>query len=413
MGRHHRALAGVLVVLAVLGSSGRAQTPSDWPQWRGRNRDGVITAFSEPRAWPERLTRQWTAEVGLGYATPLLVGDRLFMFSRQGDDEVMSALDAANGSVLWRSAYPAPFTMQSAAARHGPGPKSTPTYANGRVFSIGMTGVVSAFDAPSGKLLWRKPAPGIMTLYTSHAFSPLVDRGMVVFHVGGHGQGALTAYDEATGDVRWRWDGDGPAYGSPIVAELGGTRQIVTFTQDKLVGVDAATGALLWERPYTTPGTQNSITPILYGETLIVSGNQQPVVAFTVERSGDRFVTEDVWENADASMRMSNGVIAGDVLFGLSTRASGQYFAIDARSGKTIWTSEGRQAGNAAISRWGDLVFSLEDDGELLVLRGVAAGFDPLRRYRLAESPTWAQPVIAGERLFVKDESSLALWTLN
>jgi outer membrane protein assembly factor BamB len=413
MAHPHRPLAGVLVVLAVLGSSGRAQTPSDWPQWRGRNRDGVIAAFSEPRAWPERLTRQWTAEVGLGYATPLLVGDRLFMFSRQGDNEVMSALDATNGSVLWRSAYPAPFTMQSAAARHGPGPKSTPTYANGRVFSIGMTGVVSAFDAPSGKLLWRKPAPGIMTLYTSHAFSPLVDRGMVVFHVGGHGQGALTAYDEATGDVRWRWDGDGPGYGSPIVAELGGTRQIVTFTQDKLVGVDAATGALLWERPYTTPGTQNSITPILYGETLIVSGNQQPVVAFTVERSGDRFVTEDVWENADASMRMSNGVIAGDVLFGLSTRASGQYFAIDARSGKTLWASEGRQAGNAAISRWGDLVFSLEDDGELLVLRGVAAGFDPLRRYRLTESPTWAQPVIAGERLFVKDESSLALWTLN
>jgi outer membrane protein assembly factor BamB len=304
------------------------------------------------------------------------------MFSRQNDDEVMSALDAATGTVVWRSAYPAPFTMQSAAARHGPGPKSTPTYANGRLYAIGMTGVVSAFDAASGKLLWRKPAPGIVPLSTSHAFSPLVDRGMVIFHVGGHGEGALTAYDEVTGDVRWRWAGDGPGYGSPIVAELGGTRQIVTFTQDKLIGVDAATGALLWERPYTTPGTQNSITPILYGQMLIVSGNQQPVVAFNVVKRNDRWVTENVWENADVSMRMSNGVIVRDALVGLSTRSSGQYFGLDARTGKTLWMSEGRQAGNAAIARAGDLLFLLEEDGELVVMRG-AAGFEPLRRYKV------------------------------
>jgi outer membrane protein assembly factor BamB len=413
MAFNHRALAVVIILFTGSGSTGRAQAPSDWPQWRGPNRDGVIAAFSEPQAWPEQLTLRWKAEVGLGYATPLLVGDRIYMFSRQGEEEVMTALDAANGTVLWRSAYPATFTMQSAAARHGPGPKSTPTYANGRLYSIGMTGVVSAFDAATGKVLWRKPAPGIAPLYTSHAFSPLVDRGMVIFHVGGHGEGALTAYDEATGDVRWRWAGDGPAYGSPIVAELGGTRQIVTFTQDKLVGVDAATGALLWEQPYTTPGTQNSITPILYGQTLIVSGNQQPVVAFNVVKRNDRWVTENVWENADVSMRMSNGVIARDALVGLSTRSSGQYFGVDARTGKTLWMSEGRQAGNAAIARAGDLLFVLEDDGELIVVRGPASGFEPLRRYKVSDSPTWAQPAIAGNRVFVKDESALALWTLN
>ena len=128
-------------------------------------------------------------EVGSGYATPLLVGDRLYVFSRQGENEVMAALDAASGKVLWRTSYPAPFTMDKAAAPHGPGPKSTPAYADGKLFSIGMSGIVTAFDAASGKQLWQKPGLPAQPLWTSHSFSPLVDRGRVVFHMGGNDQG--------------------------------------------------------------------------------------------------------------------------------------------------------------------------------------------------------------------------------
>jgi len=408
------ALSLTLALALSLAPAIEAQRPAaDWPQWRGPNRDGAIAGFTEPAAWPESLTQRWKVEVGLGYATPLVVGDRIYMFSRQGENEVMSALDPATGKTLWQTGYPAPFTMQSAAARHGAGPKSTPVFANGRLYSIGMTGVVTAFDAASGRQLWQKPGSSVVPTYTTHAFSPLVDRGLVIFHVGGHNQGALTAYDVNTGEVKWSWNGDGPGYGSPMAVDLGGTHQIVTITQSKIAGVDAATGALLWERPYVVSNVTNSITPVLYGQTLIVGGTNFPLSAFSVARRNNQWVTENVWENADVPIRMSNGVVVGDAFFSMSTRNAGQYFCVDAKTGKTLWVSEGRQAGNASIERAGNVLFILEDDGELVVARSSSAAFEPLRRYKVAETETWTQPAISGNRIFVKDVSSLTLWTLN
>lgn len=406
------ALLTIVIVAALFTGVAAQQAPADWPQWRGPNRDGAVASFAAPASWPEQLTRKWKVDVGLGYATPLLVGNRLYLFSRQGENEVMSAIDPDSGKTLWQTSYPASFTMNSAAARHQAGPKSTPVFSNGKLYSIGMTGVVTAFDAATGKQLWQKPGSSVVPLYTSHAFSPVVDRGLVIFHVGGHNQGALTAFDANTGDVKWSWSGDGPGYGSPIVADLVGVRQVVTITQAKVIGVDAATGALLWERPFVTPNSNNSATPVLYGQTVIVSG-VGPAVAFTVARRGNTWVTENVWENAEVPYRMSNGVIVRDAFFNLSSRNMGQYFAVDAKTGKTLWTSEPRQAGNAAIVRAGDLVFSLEEDGELVVFRSGPTAFEALRRYKVADSETWTQPAISGNRVFVKDVSTLTLWTLN
>lgn len=401
-----------IVVGGFIGSVVQAQTGSDWTQWRGAARDGAIGGFTEPATWPQQLTRRWKVEVGLGYATPLVVGNRLYMFSRRGNNETMSALDAQSGKELWSDGYPAAFEMNSAAARHGPGPKSTPVFAGNRLYAIGMTGIVTAWDATTGKRLWQKPGSTNVPMYTSHSFSPLIDRGLVIFHVGGHNQGALTAYDINTGDVKWSWNGDGPGYGSPVVADFGATRQIVAITQGKVVGVDAATGALLWERPYVTGNFTNSMTPIVLGQNVIVS-NGGPASAFTVARQNTRWTTTDVWTNDEIAMRMSNGVVADGMLFSLSTRNAGQYFAVDAASGKTLWMSPGRQAGNASIQRAGNVIFSLEDDGELVVVRGSKTAFEPLQRYKVADTDTWTQPVISGNRIFVKDISSLTLWTLN
>ena len=252
----------------------------------------------------------------------------------------MAALDADSGKVLWQTGYPVQFAMNRSAAAHGQGPKSTPAFADGKLYAIGMTGIVTAFDAATGKQLWQKPAPRVVPTWTTHSFSPLVDRDRVIFHVGGHDQGALTAFDANTGDVSWSWKGDGPGYGSPIIADFGGTRQIVTMTQQKLIGVDAATGTLLWERPFVTNYGQNAITPVLYGQTLIFSGHQIPVAALTVTKQNNQWATEKLWENADVSLYMSDAVIVGDTLVGFSQRNSGQFFGLDARTGKTLWTSD-------------------------------------------------------------------------
>jgi outer membrane protein assembly factor BamB len=250
-------------------------------------------------------------------------------------------------------------------------------------------------------------------LYTTHAFSPVIDGSNVIFHVGGHDKGALTAFDIATGATRWSWTGDGPGYGSPIVATIGGTRQIITITQSKVVGVDATSGALLWERPFPSQVQTNSNTPILYGQTIVVSGNGGPTVAFTAARDGARWTTTTVWENAEVPLRLTNLSLVGDVLFGLTNRNAGQYFAIDAKTGKSLWVSPGRQTSNAAIARAGEYLFSLEDDGDLVVLKNSASAFEVVKKYKLAEGETWAEAAFSGNRIFVKDLNHLTLWTLS
>jgi outer membrane protein assembly factor BamB len=409
-----RRAAIILLLIGGLTAAGQArQAATDVTQWRGANRDGAVSGFTAPAMWPAQLTQRWKIDVGFGYATPIVVGNRVYVFSRQGDDEVMSGIDAASGKVLWRTAYPAPFEMNNAAKPHGPGPKSTPVFSNGRLYSIGMAGTVTAFDAATGKQLWQKPGSIPLPMYTSHAFSPLIEGQHVIFHVGGHNKGALTAFDLNTGQVRWEWSGDGPGYGSPIVADFGGVRQLVTITQGKLVGVNAATGALLWEQPLASPNFTNSITPVRFGDAVIVWGHGGPMTAFTITRSGNQWTAMPAWEAPDLPGRMSNSVIDGDVMYGLTSRNMGQYYVVDVKSGKTLWSSEPRQAAQAALVRAGNILFALESDGELVIFRTSRAGLEDLKRYKVADAETWTQPAISGNRIFVKDVSTLTLWTLN
>jgi outer membrane protein assembly factor BamB len=274
-----------------------------------------------------------------------------------------------------------------------------------------MGGTVTAFDAASGKQLWQVPGGPVLPLWNT-GMSPLVDRGLVIVHVGGHKQGALTAFDAMTGAVMWAWTGDGPSYSSPVVTDLHGVRQIVTLSQEHVVGVSATDGQLLWRRPFPT-SDQNIIMPIVLGDIVIVGGYQKPTSAFRVVRNGNEWTTEDVWQNPEVWQFMTNGVMFGDRLFGLSTRNRGEYFLLDAKSGARVWGSAPRQAENAAIVRAGDVAISLEDDGELLVGRVSGAQFQELKRYAVAETATWAAPVVSGNRIFVKDVSALALWTVD
>ena len=410
----HRIVIGT-VLAVTLGAVSHAQRPStDWTQWRGPNRDGTIAAFTPPATWPETLVQRWKVEVGTGYATPIVVGDRVYQFSRIGDNETMTAFDAASGKQLWQGGYPAPFTMQSATVQHGPGPKSTPVFFNNRLYSIGMTGTVVAWDAASGKMLWQKPGdPKNVPTFTTHAFSPVVEQGLVIFHLGGHNNGAITAFDVNTGSQKWSWNGDGPGYGSPVIVTVEGTRQLVTITQDKLVSLDPATGALLWERPFASGNDTNSVTPVAAGSTVIVSGNGGPSVALGISRKGGQWSADPLWENTDIPARFNDPVIVGDHVIGMAQRNTGQYFGVDLKSGKTLWTSEPRQGAKSALQRAGNLIFILEADGELVIARDSATAFEVVKRYKVADAETWSQPAISGNRIFIKDVSTLALWTLN
>jgi outer membrane protein assembly factor BamB len=150
----------------------------------------------------------------------------------------------------------------------------------------------------------------------------------------------------------------------------------------------------------------------MYGQTIIVSGNGGPTVAFTAAKTGATWTTTNVWENPEIPLRLTNMALVGDTLFGLTNRNAGQYFAVDAKTGKTLWLSPGRQTSNAAIAKAGNYVLSLEDDGELVVLKSSPTAFEVVKKYKVADGETWAEAVFSGNRIFIKDLNQLTLWTL-
>ena len=388
----------------------------DWPQWRGPNRDGVVAAFTPPKVWPDKLKTIWKVQVGLGHSSPVVAGRRVYLHSRQEENEVASCFDLDTGKVLWKDSYPTPYMMNPAAFRHGKGPKSTPVVYNNSLYTFGISGILSCYDTATGRVRWRKEFSkqykATSPLFGA-ATSPIVHNGLVIVHVGGNDSGALTAFDAETGDVTWSWSGDGPGYASPIVFDGGGTTQIVTQTQKSVAGFSAVSGELLWRIPFETEYVQNIVTPVVYRQTLIFSGLDKGTTAIRLIKRGGKWETEQVWKNPDVSMYMNSPVVNGDYLFGLSHKRKGQFFGLDARTGQTLWTSNGRDGDNAAVLAAGQFLLLLTDGAELIVARSDPNVFEVLKKYSVADSPTWAHPVLVGSRVLIKDASTLALLSLE
>ncbi len=394
----------------------QATLAQDWNQWRGAGRDGAVNGFVAPKNLPEQLKLKWKIDVGVGHASPVVFAKRVFLHSRQGEQEVVAAFDLDTGKPLWKDRYPVNYTMNPAAIPHGKGPKSTPVIADGQLYTLGINGVLSCYDAAAGKLKWRKEFSKEFKTTSPDfgvAMSPLVDRGLVIAHVGGLDSGALTAFDAATGAVKWQWKGDGPAYASPIVVELGGVRQVITQSQVNIIGVAESSGELLWKIPFTTEYLQNIVTPVLYKDTLIFSGIDKSTFAVRLAKRDGKWTPETLWENKEVPMYMNSPVLVGDYLYGMSHKKKGQYFCLDARTGKTLWASEGREGDNAAIVSAGATLFFLDDGAELTVASANDKKYEVLKKYTVATSPTWAHPAFVGKQVLIKDQNSLALWSFE
>jgi outer membrane protein assembly factor BamB len=407
----------VLFICAIAAAGFASSSAQEWNQWRGPSRTGAASLFVPPASWPDRPTEQWKVKsAGIGHSSPVISNGRVYLHSRLGEQEAVTAYDLASGKQIWQQTYDAPYQMNPAAAGHGKGPKSTPVIDSGRLYTFGISGVLSAFDTRDGKLLWRNDHKGEFPATSPEfgtAMSPLIDGATLIVHAGGSRNGALTAYDAATGAVRWRWKGDGPAYASPVIASFGGTRQVITQTQGNLVGISARDGTLLWQIPFTTAYEQNIVTPLVVDGVLIYGGINKPTTAVRISQSADKWNTEQVWENADVPMYMSSPVHAKGYVYGLTHRNRGQFFCLDAKTGKTMWTTKGREGENASLVISGDLLLAATTEGELIVARQNPSAFDVVKRYTVAESPVWAHPAPAGRGVVIKDAESLTYWTFS
>jgi outer membrane protein assembly factor BamB len=406
LGSGKRVLLALATVVGLLAPTGRSD---DWPQFRGPHTDNKVTGFTAPATWPASLKQKWKVTVGDGLAAPALVGDKLFVFTRQGGEEVTRCLEADTGQEVWTDRYSAEAVSGAAARFPVLGPRSSPAVRDGKVCTFGVSGVLSCLDAGTGKVLWRKDTKARPTFYTSQ--SPVLTDGLCILHVGGpegpRGKGELTAFDLATGDVKWKWAGDAPSYGSPVIATLAQTKQVVVLTSANLVGVALADGKLLWSTPLNQ-GRYQTATPVINGNTVICTG-----VAFTIEKSGDTFTTRQAWKG-QAPHQYNTPVLKDGILYGLMGMGrTSTIYAQEAQSGKVLWGDATNRGEGGSILDAGSVLVALGADLNLVVFKPSKEDFQELAKYKVGEGPGWAGPVLTGNRIYVKDKNSLILWTLD
>jgi outer membrane protein assembly factor BamB len=387
---------------------------ADWPQWRGPGRDNKLTDFTAPATWPKELTQKWKTTVGLGDASPVLVGDKVYAFTRQGGDEVILALDAANGKILWQDKYEAQAVTGPGAGH--PGPRSSPVVAEGKVCTLGVGGVLSCLDAATGKVAWRKDSKAWPQFFTSS--SPIIVDGKCIAYLGGRGKGELVAYDLASGDEKWKWTGDGPPYGSPVLMTVDGTKQIVTpaeksMKEKSIVGISVADGKLLWQVPFSPRYTSG--TPIVDGQTVIVSGQGAGTEALKIEKKGDGFTANELWKKTQSANQYNTPVLKDGSLYGLAPAGRGNtnIFCMDAKTGDVLWTDKTSRGDCGTILDAGSVLLALTSDSNLVAFKPDKKEYAELAKYKVADTPTWAYPIITGNRVFVKDKDSLILWTIE
>jgi len=410
-------LISLILPPAVIACQLVAGAELDWPGWRGSNRDGWVSGFQPPNRWPERLKRAWQVEVGTGYGSPLVAGGSVYQHARLGSDEVVWCFDLGTGEIKWRQSYSVPFKAAPGGERHGTGPKSSPALAEGRLFTLSITGDLSAWDAESGKRLWRtdygsrfqpnRPNWGVAT-------SPVVDGKRVIVHFGNDEKGVLVALDVESGTEVWSHGDDGPSYSSPIVVEIHGVRQVVEWNHRALVGVDSESGRFLWEFPFPHIGSnQNMPTPVFHRGRVLLGGENRGIHCLEPQPGDGAWTVKECWRQEEVALNMSSAVVNGDLLYGFSHYDSGRFFCLDIQSGRVLWTGPARTGDNVMLLSIPGYVVALINDGRLQIITARGDRFEKVASYRVSENDTYAPPVLLTNGVLVKDNRTLTRWALQ
>jgi len=400
-----RSMVFALIMISSLNSYSQ-----DWPQWRGIGRDSKVMGFKAPSAWPTELKQEWKVTVGFGDATPVLTGNKIYLNTRQGNEEVVLCLEAATGKELWKYSYTAPAVTGPPASH--PGPRSTPSVANGKIVSFGVSAILSCLDANTGKLIWKRENPTNVVPQFFTGMSPIIVDNLCIAHVGTKDNGEVIALDLNSGSEKWKWAGDGPAYASPSVMTIDGKKHLIVQTEKNLMALNLSDGKLLWQ--IATPIQQrfyNAASPYIDGQTIYYTGQGTGMKAIKVEKSGNEYVTKELWSNTEVGAKWNTPVLKDGFIYGFTDQK--RIYCLNAATGQTAWIDNAVNSDFASIVDCGSVIIGLPSTANLIVFKPESKAYSEVVRYKVSETPIYAFPVIAGNIIYVKDAETLTRYKIN
>ncbi len=403
---------------------------TDFPQFLGANRDGVVTGVKLSSDWKSRPPRLlWKREIGGGWSSFSVTGDYAFTQELRAGREFVSCYEVKTGKVVWMQPDgDATENKDASKSAHvflsvvgGDGPRSTPTISGDRVFSMGSTGRLTCFDAATGERLW------VHNVLAEHGAdipkwgkccSPLIVDQLVVVTGGGVAGPSLLAYDIETGKLAWTAGKEGPCtdcYASPALVTLAGVRQILVLNDVEIAGHDPESGRPLWSLPWPWKNAKHpkASQPVLLADDRILItaeyGSGTALVEVRRDAQG-RFHAEEgrLWKkNRNLRTKLTNAVRQGDYAYGLSSRI---LTCLDLNTGKRAW-KKGRY-GHGQVLLVEDLLLIQAETGEVALVEADPEQYREVARFQALENKTWNYPTLAGKHLLVRNDREAACYEL-
>ena len=378
-----------------------------WTDFRGPLRDGVYAQTKILTVWPGgKLKELWRQPIGGGWASFVIAYGLAFTIEQRKAQEVVAAYDVTTGREIWTHRYDADFQESLG----GPGPRATPTWHGGKVYSLGAEGHLVVLEDKSGKLIWAK---NILTdnnaenLPWAMSASPLIVDDLVIVQPGGPQGKSIVAYNKLTGAKVWAALSEKAAYASPILATLNGQRQVMTSTATRVVGLSPADGKLLWEYEWKTQYDINSSSPIVTGpnQFVIASGYDHGTALVEVAADGS---TKTIWQNKKLKTKFSTAVLHEGYLYGLDEAILA---CVDAKTGEQKWKG-GRYGYGQLLLADGHLIVTTEQ-GDIALVKATPTAHEEVARFTALDGKTWNVPAIADGRLFVRNTREMAAFQLS
>ncbi|MFO0947738.1 MAG: PQQ-binding-like beta-propeller repeat protein [Planctomycetota bacterium] len=390
------------------------ETPQDFPQYLGPHRNGVLAGPPLARDWsasPPKLL--WKQQVGAGWGAFAVVGDFAVTQEQRGELESVVCYETATGKERWIHADKENFDSSLG----GPGPRATPTIHQGRVYTMGPKGLLNCLDGSTGKTIWSVRVlenPASDNIAHGVCGSPMIlDNKVIVSPTSPDGL-SLAAYSMEDGSPLWKKGKPGTrgSYGSPMLASLGGTPQVLLFNGHGVAGHDAQTGEVLWFSPLENNYNTNCSQPI------VLAGNPDRVFAstgygagaklFAVSKESDnKWGVEEIWSSKGLKCKFTSPVIIGDYAYGLD---EGILACLDLKAGKQKW-KRGRY-GHGQVLLVGDLLLVLSEKGEMVLVEPKPEKLIELGKFAAIEGKTWNTIALAGNRLLVRNDHEAACYEL-